>query len=370
MREPEILSVKALKLIGVLAVVTLGSLSMPRAQSPCAVPDPPAPAGAVEHIKIHGKFLEGNLEGDSPDRDVAIYLPPSYAKTRDRRYPVVYFLHGYAGSSDKWYGPAKFKFWTDFPTILNKGFAEAGNRELIFVTPDAFTRYQGSFYSNSVTTGDWEDYIVHELVPYIDAHYRTIPERASRGLTGHSMGGYGTIRIGMRHPDVFSSIYLLSACCTKFADSFLSENGTKAETAKTPEDANALDIGPRLIFAVSAAWAPNPKNPPLFADLPVKDGKLQEKIVAKFHANEPLYMIDQYIENLRGLKAIGLDVGNKDSVALVDASQHLDEVLTSYGIGHQFEIYDGDHVNHIEERIETKVVPFFLRSLSFDQPHR
>lgn len=359
---------KALKLIGVLAVINFSSLSMLGAQSPTAArTEPSAPAGAVEHIKLHGKFLEGNLEGDSPDRDVAIYLPPSYAQNRDRRYPVVYFLHGWTQSSEQWYGPAKF--WTNLPTILNNAFEEAGNRDLIFVTPDAFTRYQGSFYSNSVTTGDWEDYIVHELVPYVDAHYRTIPERASRGLAGHSMGGYGTIRIGMRHPDIFSSIYLLSACCMKFADSFLSENGTKAETAKTPEDANALDIGPRLIFAVSAAWAPNPQNPPFFADLPVKDGKLQEEIVAKFHANEPLYMIDQYVGNLRELKAIGLDAGNKDPYVALGANL-LDRILTSYGVAHQFEIYDGDHIDHIADRIETKVVPFFSRNLSFDLHRR
>ena len=359
---------KTLKLIGVLVAVNLGSLSLLRAQNPStAQTAPSAPAGAVEHIKVQGKFLEGNLEGDSSNRDVAVYLPPSYARNRHRRYPVVYFLHGYTDSSDKWYGPTKH--WINLPTVLNRAFAEAGNREMIFVTPNAFTRYQGSFYSNSVTTGNWEDYIVRELVPYIDAHYRTIPERASRGLAGHSMGGYGTIRIGMRHPDVFSSIYLLSACCMAFDDSFLTENGTRAETAKTPEDANALEFLPRLIVAVSAAWSPNPKNPPLFADLPVKDGKLVEEAVAKFHANEPLYMIDQYVGNLRQLNAIGLDAGNKDpDIAL--ATQQLDKVLSSYGIAHQFGIYDGDHLNHIGDRIETKVVPLFSQNLSFDQHHR
>jgi S-formylglutathione hydrolase len=237
---------------------------------------------------------------------------------------------------------------------------------MIFVTPNAFTRYQGSFYSNSATTGNWKDYIVRELVPYVDAHYRTIPEAASRGLAGHSMGGYGTIRIGMGHPDVFSNIYLLSACCMRFPEPFLLQNGAKAETVKTPEQESALEFLPRLIVAASAAWSPNPKNPPLFADLPVKDGKLVEEIVAKFHANEPLYMVDQYVGNLRELKAIGLDVGDKDS-HIADDTQQLDKVLTSYGIAHQFEIYEGDHINHIEDRIETKVVPFFSRNLSFDQ---
>ena len=172
---------KTIQWIGICVVANLGSVSLLPAQSPSiAQTAPSVPASAVEHIKVHGKFLEGNLEGDSPDRDVAVYLPPSYTKNRHRRYPVVYFLHGYTDSSDKWYGPTKH--WINLPTVLNKAFAEAGNREMIFVTPNAFTRYHGSFYSNSVTTGNWEDYVVHELVPSIDAHYRIIPERASRGL--------------------------------------------------------------------------------------------------------------------------------------------------------------------------------------------
>jgi S-formylglutathione hydrolase len=359
---------KILRWIGAVVIVSLGFVPSLRAQSPAPGQSATsALAGTVERIKLHGKFLEGNLEGDSPDRDVAIYLPPSYAKNRHRRYPVVYFLHGFTQSTDKWYGQSEF--WAKLPTILNKTWGQTGNREMIFVTPDAFTRYQGSFYSNSVTTGNWEDYIVSELVPYVDAHYRTIPDRTSRGLAGHSMGGYGTIRIGMRHPDVFSSIYLLSACCMAFPDSFVSENGTKAEAAKTPEQADALPTLARLLVAVSAAWAPNPKNPPFFADLPVKDGKLVDEVVAKFHANQPLHMIDQYVGNLRQLNAIGIDVGSKDA-PIASAAQKLDDVLTSYGIAHQFEIYEGNHVDHIADRIELKVVPFFSRNLSFEQNRR
>lgn len=356
---------KTLRWLGVIVIISIGFVSSLRAQiRSSAQSSSSALTGTVERIKLHGKFLEGNLEGDSPDRDVAIYLPHSYAKNRHRRYPVVFFLHGWTQSTDQWYGQSEF--WAKLPAILNKTSGQAGNREMIFVTPDAFTRYQGSFYSNSATTGNWEDYIVSELVPYIDAHYRTIPDRASRGLVGHSMGGYGTIRIGMRHPDVFSSIYLLSACCMAFPDSFVSENGTKAEVAKTPEQVDALPLFARFFVGVSAAWAPNPKNPPFFADLPVKDGKLVEDVMAKFHANEPVYMIDQYVGNLRQLKAIGFDVGTKDT-AIASATQRLDGVLTSYGIPHQFEIYEGNHVDHIADRIELRVVPFFSRNLSFEQ---
>jgi enterochelin esterase-like enzyme len=357
---------KTVKIVSLLSTLLFFVLASSHAQTPApSQMAPTASTGTVEHIKVHGKSLEGNLEGDSADRDVSVYLPPSYAKNPHRRYPVVYFLHGYTDSDDKWYGPTKH--WINLPTVLNKALAEAGNREMIFVTPNAFTRYQGSMYSNSVTTGNWEDFIVSELVPYIDAHYRTIPETPSRGLAGHSMGGYGTMRIGMRHPETFSSFYLLSACCMNFPDSLLTENGPKAEAAKTPDDVTALDFLPRIIVALSAAWSPNPENPPLYVDLPTKDGKLIDEILAKYHANEPLYMIDQYIANLRRLKAIGMDAGDKDH-SITTATLELDKVLTNYGIPHQFEIYDGDHLNHIADRIETKVVPFFSQNLSFGQP--
>src|SRR3954452_4101310 len=167
--------------------------------------------GNVERIKVHGKGLEGNLEGDSPDREVSIYLPPGYKKNAKKRYPVIYFLHGYTDNDAQWYGFVKH--WINMPAIVDSVFASGSAKEMIIVTPNAYTRYQGSMYSNSVSTGNWEDYIAKELVAYIDAHYRTIPQAESRGLAGHSMGGYGTMRIGQKHPEIFSSIYLLSPCC-------------------------------------------------------------------------------------------------------------------------------------------------------------
>ncbi|MGF2030440.1 alpha/beta hydrolase-fold protein, partial [Lactococcus lactis] len=84
---------------------------------------------------------------------------------------------------------------------------------MIVVLPDSKTGYNGSLYSSSVTTGDFENFIARDLVDYVDAHYRTIPHRSSRGLVGHSMGGYGATRIGLKHPDVFGSLYIMSPCC-------------------------------------------------------------------------------------------------------------------------------------------------------------
>src|ERR1051326_2745356 len=160
-----------------------------------------AKAGTVEHIQVHGKSLEGNLEGDSPDRDVFVYLPPSYQSEKNRRYPVVYLLHGYGLTGERWVS------FIHLPDLADKDAAERTAREMILVSPDAHTIYDGSMYSSSPTTGDWEAYLSQDLVAYIDSHYRTIADRMSRGLAGHSMGGYGTIRVGMKHPEVFSSLY-------------------------------------------------------------------------------------------------------------------------------------------------------------------
>ncbi|MGB6947417.1 MAG: alpha/beta hydrolase-fold protein [Bryobacteraceae bacterium] len=149
-------------------------------------------AGTVEKIKMQGSSLQGNLEGDPAERDVYVYLPPSYASQPNRRYPVVYFIHGYGATAE-----AYWKLMT-VPATADKLMNAGTVHEMILVHPDAHTRYDGSMYSDSPTTGDWEAYITHDLVAYIDGHYRTIASPESRGLAGHSMGGYGTWQLAMK----------------------------------------------------------------------------------------------------------------------------------------------------------------------------
>ena len=174
-----------------LACAAIASAS---AQVKTTVPDavPGARPATIERITIHGKALEGNLEGDAVDRPVIVFLPPSYASDRNRRYPVVYALHGYSIGAEQWTQEIHV------PQTIEGAFAR-GAREMIVVLPDSKTVHNGSMYSSSVTTGDFETFIARDVVSYIDAHYRTIPRRESRGLVGHSMGGYGASRIGMKH---------------------------------------------------------------------------------------------------------------------------------------------------------------------------
>jgi hypothetical protein len=140
----------------------------------------------------------------------------------------------------------------------------------------------------------------------------------------------------------------------------------QAEAITNIEEFERAGFGVKAIFASAAAWAPNPVNPPFYLDLPSKNGELQPLVLAKFAANAPLAMIDQYIANLKELNAIAFDAGDQDA-GIAATIKTLDEVLTGYKIEHLFEIYEGNHTNRVAERIETKMLPFFSENLSFDQ---
>ena len=274
-------------------VVVLAS-SVGFSQVKTTVPDvvPGARPDTVERITIHGNALEGNLEKDAVDRTVLVFLPPSYARDRNRRYPVAYALHGYSIGAEQWSQEIHV------PQTIEGAFA-LGAKEMIVVLPDSKTVHNGSMDSSSATTGDFETFIARDVVSYIDAHYRTIPNRNSRGLVGHSMGGYGASRIGMKHPDVFGSLYIMSPCCLS-ARSAGPQNPANEEAlaaVKTAEDSAKLPFGLRAQLASAAAWSPNPNNPPLYLDLPI--GANQQSVLARWAANAPLAFIDQDIPNLR-----------------------------------------------------------------------
>ena len=331
-------------------------------------PVPGAKPVAVEHIKVHGAALEGNLEGDAVDRDVIVFLPPSYAKDKKRRYPVVYALHGYSIGAEQW------THEIHVPQTIEGAFAK-GSQEMIVVLPDSKTVYNGSMYSSSATTGDFEKYIWHDVVNYIDAHYRTLATRESRGLVGHSMGGYGASRIGMKHPDVFGALYIMSPCCmspmtgggpgpAEQAKERAIAGEKKVAAAKSPADLAAQSPGfGAAQYATAAAWAPDPKNPPLYFDLPTKDGVPQPEIMAKYSANAPLAFVDQYIGNLKQYRAISMDVGDQDGLRF-DATK-LHNILDNYGIANTFEIYSGTHVSAVADRFQNHVLPFFTKNLCF-----
>ena len=328
---------------------------------------PPVVAGAkpvtVERITIHGTSLEGNLEGNAVDREVFVFLPPGYENDTTRRYPVVYALHGYSIGAEQW------THEIHVPRTIEGAFAQ-GAREMIVVLPDSKTVHNGSMYSSSVTTGDFEGFISRDVVAYVDAHYRTMADRRSRGLVGHSMGGYGASRIGMKHADVFGSVYIMSPCClsARGAGPAGADLEKAVANAKAPSDLSSLPFFPRAQLATAAAWSPNPRNPPFYFDLPTRDGVPQAEVLAKWAANAPLAFVDQYVGNLRQLRAIAIDVGDEDR--LRDDAGKLHEVLDRYGIAHTFEVYPGTHTSRVADRFQNHVMPFFSRTLCADEDCR
>src|ERR1035438_670203 len=353
----------ALILQGDVLAILFGLVIFTYAQVKTNVPEiiPGAKPVTVEHIKIHGKSLEGNLEGEEVDREALVFLPPSYVKEKTRRYTVVYALHGFFIGASQWSQEIHV------PQTIEGAFAQ-GSQEMIVVLPDSKTIYNGSMYSSSVTTGDFENYVARDVVEYMDAHYRTIPKRTSRGLVGHSMGGYGASRIGMKHSDVFGSLYIMSPCCMSARGSGGGRGGpgggrganteTALAEAKTPAEAAKLP-GLATQLAVAAAWSPNPKKPPLYFDMPFGDA--QQEVLNKWAANAPLVFVHQYIGNLKQYHAIAMDVGDQDGLR-VDAGK-LHDILDSYGIANAFEIYPGTHTSAVAVRFQNYVMPFFARNV-------
>jgi enterochelin esterase-like enzyme len=317
------------------------------------IPAAPMVAGVpVEHVKVHAASLEGNLEGEPVERNVIVVLPPSYAKAKARRYPVLYFLHGFALTDQSFFD------FMRLPEAVDD--AAKQGREFIMVVPDSDTKLGGTMYSNSPVTGDAEAYIARDVVKYVDGHYRTLAKRESRGLVGHSMGGYGTWKIAMRFPELWSSVYAMSACC-------MSPRTTTVEAARTlaaiPYDkAPGESFGAKASLASIAAWSPNPKNPPYYMDFGVKpDGSLDTLAVAKWANNSPLAMAASHLPQLKSFKAIASDGGDKDGLTKDAAIMH--EQLDQFGVSNSFEVYPGDHTNRIVERFKTKVLPFFAQNL-------
>lgn len=348
-----------------LAIAMTAALALPAAAQVSTNVPPPVPGArpaTVQHITVHAPTIEGSLEGDSADRDVIVVLPPSYANSPARRYPVLYALHGYSIGAEQW------THEIHVPQTIEGAFAH-GAQEMIVVLPDSKTVHNGSMYSMGQTTGDFETFIARDLIRYIDAHYRTVADRRARGLVGHSMGGYGTARIGMRHPDMFGAIYMMSPCCLSARPAASIDPAAMAplEAVKTPADSASLPFMLRATLASAAAWSPDPARPPLYLDLPVSGGKVDADVLARWTANAPLSFVDQYIGNLRQYRAIAIDVGDQDGLKVDAGKLHM--VLGRYGVANSFEIYPGTHTSNVAVRFQENVMPFFSRNLDAHPAH-
>lgn len=349
---------------GIWRVAAAILFSAPAARAQQAV------SGQIVYDTVHAKSLEKNLYGDSPDRSMMVYLPPSYTSSPNQRYPVVYLLHGYGGTESEWRGLAPLKPAMD--TLVAAGMV----REMIVVMPNGRNALDGSFYTNSATTGNWDDFITNELVSFIDHKYRTLARPESRGLAGHSMGGYGTFVLGMRHAgDVFGALYALSGCCTRVsADPGNGATWNAIANVHSLDEARQLPFGPRVTLALAAAFSPNPNAPPLFANFPfARNGDKWQSVDAVYRQwveHAPYDMIASHTSQLKRLRGFMFDVGTSDKLVPPSSLAAMDSALTRAGVRHVFETYDGDHTNRIAARLAARLLPFFSQTLDFGEGSR
>ncbi len=336
--------------------------------------------GRLVREKVHSDSLERTATKESPDRDVTIYLPPSYDTSPTKRYPVVYLLHGITDTDETWIRDwtKTNDPWETVQRVMNNGIAEQRFGEMIIVMPNQLTNWGGSFYTNSAVTGNWEDFTVKDLLSHVDGKYRTLAQASSRGIAGHSMGGYGAIKLGMKHPDVYSVVYGLNPAVLGWGGELTIENPafTSILKATTAEEVRSGHFYQQAIVVLAQAFSPNPERPPFFADFPfaLVEGTLRpaEPAFTQWQENFPIHMIETYQSNLSKLRGLKFDSGYEDEFAHIPiTARALSAKLTALGIEHIFEEYNGDHRNRLwtrTGRMATEVMPFFWILLDSQDP--
>lgn len=196
-------------------------------------------------------------------------------------------------------------------------------------------------------------------------HFQTEPDQPFPKLLQEPLGVSPVLKAHykVKHPDIFGSLYIMSPCCLSARGSGPANpaNQQALEAVKTPADSASLPFGLRAQLASAAAWSPNPKNPPLYLDLPNKSGVVQPDVIAKWATNAPLAFVDQYVGNLRQYRGIAMDVGDQDGLRIDAAKLH--DILDTYGIANSFEIYRGTHTSVVADRFQNHVMPFFSKNL-------
>jgi enterochelin esterase-like enzyme len=372
----------------VFIVSSCAPVAAPTAPAPTQLADTPTPVPveptataqsfrSMNRIEIDAPSLSENLVGEPDERTIYVYLPPSYGSS-EKRYPVVYYLPGYGDSSI-----IGFRLPNDMDAVIESGQVQ----EMIVVVAGGDSKPGGSFYVNSPVTGNWEDYIVQDVVGYVDANFRTLPQAESRGITGHSMGGFGALNIAMHHPDVFSAVYSMSPGLfdeNGLAESFMFAREAliksfvdyENELAALPLDEaqkRMISAPEEFSQAYGFAFAPNPDRHPPYFDYPytevngqlVRDDEVWKKWESGFGGTAEEAV--QYKDNLLRLKGIVVDYGIHDENPWIPkGSEYYGAQLTAAGIPVTVESYNGNHSNQLGVRIREHMLPFFSELLQFE----
>ncbi len=327
-------------------------------------------SGQVVTDKLYSPALE-NPGGENPTRRISIYLPPGYDDD-NRHYPVIYYLHGFT------WGDSSIFASDHLSELMDKAIDRGKIKPVILVIADQITLYRGSWYTNSSLTGNWADFTAIDLVAHIDKNYRTLPHWESRGISGHSMGGQGAIKLGMLFPDVFSSVYALSPGTLGLTNEFgiAGYAYRHVQEIQTREELIAnWDIIANAIIAMGRAYTPNLNKPPYYCNLPfhyMNDSLIiEEDVLNTWNNKSVIGMIDDHVEDLKKLKALKLDWGRNDYYDHIPVTCRIFSVrLENLGIKHYAEEYLGDHVNKIytdDGRFLNDMLPFFNEFLRFEE---
>ncbi len=328
-----------------------------------------APGSTIETRFLESTILQENRIGLNPTRRIKVYLPPGYAQGK-ARYPVIYFLHSINWNNEQMFAPG-----TAAQPTFDRAIAGGVVRPFILVAPDYTTPGVGSLFANSSTTGRFEDYTIQEVVPFVDAHYRTLARAESRAITGDFMGAYGALRYAFRHPDVFSVVYGMHPVGTGSGVEplFARPDWARLQSARTMADLQGDPYSP-VFLAMIQTFLPNPQRPPFYCDfmVDVRDGTRSVNVDNVRRVENGFFLENiaaQERENLLKLRGIKFDWGRYDpTYAHVHSNREFTRDLDELGIEHEAEEYRGlpwDKYWNEDGRVYTEVLPFFARRLVF-----
>ena len=313
-------------------------------------------AGRLDEHVIHSDVLRGNPLGDPHDRPLWVYVPPGYDDEPDRRFPSVYVIQGYTGHLEMWRNRTPYR--QPYLETADAVFAQALAPGAIVVYVDAWTAYGGSQFVDSPGTGRYHTYLCDEVVPWVDAHYRTLAQARHRGIQGKSSGGFGAFITPMLRPDLFGGLAshagdsLYELCYIKeFGDAtrlLRNYDGDiwnwwadfRSRTAFTRPADNIL----LMTLGVAACFSADDDGT---VRLPFdqRTGQLIPEIWDRWLAWDPVRMVPSYADALRGLVAIWIDAGKNDEWYLDLGAQAFVTELDRIGVTDvAFELFEGTHM--------------------------
>lgn len=322
-----------------------------------------AQGGRTVEVRVPGPAL-ANLLGDPTERTVLVYLPPTYDRSPDRRYPVFYLLHAFGAPNRTWLGGEGSYEGLDLTAVLDSLAAVDSVSEMIVVMPDGLTRWGGSWYVDSPVSGGWETYLSEDLVRYVDGAFRTIPHRSARGVAEQSMGAYGALSLAMHRPEVLGVVFAMSPVHTENPNP-LGELGARAALAADVDKIDRAPIPARVVWSKAAAFSPAPDQPAPNAVLPYReeggrvvriDSTWRRWVDATLGAQ-----LDSRAAELRG-STMRIEVGTQDPLA--PEVQRLSARLTDRGVHHEYAEFESGHVQGVRRRLESSMLRFSSRALA------